>query len=188
MVTNNLQQSQSQSNIQQIDELSKSAMMGGAVGTTFLDRAPEGFWGSLGAVVSVIGIPSFIDGTWRKVTGQKQNFIAGVEQLQSQLSLDNLIQAKAKGATFGALSDTEMKVLSSSASKLGSWVKKDSNGNVIGYNTTKSAFRQELYKINNFAKLDYILKGGDPTSVGAQRLSDGTIWTVNSDGTYTQLQ
>jgi len=179
---------QSQSNITQVDELLKSGGLSSAVGTNFLSRSPQGFWGSLGAVASVIGIPSFISGVFKKATGQTQNFIAGVEQLQSQLSLDSLIQAKAKGATFGALSDSEMKILSASASKLGSWVQKDSSGNVVGYNTTEANLKKELDKINNFAKIDYLLKGGNPDDIGAKTMPDGTVWTQNSDGTYSQLK
>ena len=122
-------------------------------------------------------------------TGGKSNFIAGVQQVVSQLNLDALINAKAQGATFGALSDNELKMLASTASKIGSWAVKDSNGNVTGYNASEKDFKAELDKINNFAKLDYILKGGDPTQVGAQQMSDGTWWVANSDGkTYTQLK
>lgn len=120
-------------------------------------------------------------------TGGKSNFIAGIEQVRSQLNLDALIQAKAQGATFGALSDQELKVLASSASKIGTWAVKDKNGNITGYKANEGDFRKELDKINNFAKMDYILKGGNPEDVGAKMLPDGTIWALNSDGTYTQL-
>lgn len=120
-------------------------------------------------------------------TGGKSNFIAGVEQLSSQLSLDSLIRAKANGATFGALSDSELKILSASASKIGSWAIKDKDGNVVGYKTSEAEFKKELDKINNFAKLDYLIKGGSVEDVGAQQLADGTIWVANSDGSFTQL-
>lgn len=121
------------------------------------------------------------------VTGGKDNFIAGVEQLKSQLSLDSLINAKARGATFGALSDTEMRILSASATKLGTWAIKNGNGDVIGYQTSEGAFKKELDKINNFAKLDYILKGGTPADVGAQQMPNGKYVVQNSDGTFTEL-
>ena len=60
------------------------------------------------------------------------NFIANVEQIRSQLNLQSLIDAKAKGATFGALSDQELRVLSNAATKLGSWAvgDKDQFGNI----------------------------------------------------------
>lgn len=121
-------------------------------------------------------------------TGGKNDFVAGVEQLRSQLTLDSLINAKAKGATFGALSEGELGVLTQSATKLGTWAIKDKSGNVTGYKASQTDFKREIDKINNFAKLDYLLKGGNPEEVGVQIMEDGTFWTQNSDGTYTQLQ
>lgn len=121
-------------------------------------------------------------------TGGKSNFIAGVEQLRSQLSLDSLINAKANGATFGALSEGELKLLQQSGSKLSTWAQKDKEGNVVGYKANEGDFKAELDKINNFKKLDYILKGGSPANVGVQVMADGTFWTRNSDGTLTQLR
>lgn len=161
-----LQLAQSQGNIENVNTLLKDKYLTGAVGPNPLGR------------LNVIG----------GITGGTTNFVAGVEQLRSQLSLDSLINAKARGATFGALSEGELNILSNSASKLGTWALKDSNGDVIGYKTSESNFKRELDKINNFAKLDYILKGGAPEDVNAKVLDDGTIWTANSDGTYTQLQ
>lgn len=122
---------------------------------------------------------------WR---GGKSNFIAGVEQLRSNITLDNLISAKERGATFGALSDGELRTLSSAGSKLGTWAIKDDNGNIVGYNANEKDFKKELDKINNFSKLDFILKGGDPSSVGVEEMGDGTLWARNSDGTVTQIK
>lgn len=121
-------------------------------------------------------------------TGGRGNFVAGVEQLRSQLSLDSLIQAKAKGATFGALSEGELNILSNSATRIGSWAIKDKDKNVVGYRTSEANFKKEMDKINNFAKLDFLLKGGDPATIGVKTMPDGTLWTANSDGTFTQLK
>lgn len=119
--------------------------------------------------------------------GAKSNFIASVEQLRQQLTLDKLVAAKGSGATFGALSDSELQLLSASASKLGTWAIKDNAGNVTGYNIDETSFKKELDKINNFQKLDYVLKGGDPASVGVFQASDGSLVTKNSDGSVTKL-
>lgn len=121
-------------------------------------------------------------------TGGKSNFVAGVEQLRSQLTLDSLISAKARGATFGALSEGELNVLSSSASKLGTWAIKNGDGQTVGYRANAKDFKRELDKINNFAKLDYVLKGGTPADVGVFEMPDGTLATENSDGTVTILR
>lgn len=121
-------------------------------------------------------------------SGAKSNFIAGVQQLQQSLTLTNLQNAKANGATFGALSEGELNLLSQSSSKLGSWAIKDKAGNVLGYDTDEKDFKAELDKINNFQKLDYILKGGDGAALGVQQMPDGTLWAENSDGSKTQIQ
>ena len=113
-------------------------------------------------------------------------FQAGIQQLTSQLTLDNLIAAKARGATFGALSEGELNILAGGATKLNTWAKKDKNGNITGFKTSEANVKRELDKISNFAKKDFILKGGDPASVGATVLVDG-VWVQNSDGSYTKL-
>lgn len=80
--------------------------------------------------------------------GKKQDFIASVEQLVNGLSLESLIEAKSRGATFGALSDTEMRILSSSATKIGSWKIYDKTGKTVGYKVNEKAMKDELAKIN----------------------------------------
>ncbi len=81
---------------------------------------------------------------------ERQNFIGNVSNLLSGLSLDALIKAKQEGATFGALSDSEMRILSSSASKLGAWATKDKSGNITGFKASESDVKKEIgniYKI-----------------------------------------
>lgn len=121
-------------------------------------------------------------------TGNKSDFVAGVEQLRQGLTLNNLQNAKQNGATFGALSDSEQQLLAASATKLGTWAIKDNAQNVTGYDVDEKHFKAELDKINNFQKLDYVLKGGDPTSVGLQQLNNGKWGSKNSDGSVTIIQ
>jgi hypothetical protein len=168
--TNALRLAQSQGNISSVSSLTKDPAIMGAVGTSFLSR---GFFGGASPY---------------KLSGEQQNFIAGVEQMRGQLTLDNLINSKSQGATFGALSEGELKILNESATKIGKWAVKDDNGNVIGYDTSEKAFKAELDRINNFSKLDYVLKGGNPDDIGATITDDGHIWSQNSDGTITQLK
>ena len=137
---------------------------------------------------SAVGPSALARTSMNLFTGAKSNFIAGVEQMVDQLNLDKLIQAKGSGATFGQLSDNELRVLASAATKIGTWRLKDDAGNTIGYKTNEKDFKAELDVINNFAKLDFILKGGEPSAVGVQEMDDGTLWTNNSDGTYTQIK
>lgn len=160
------QLAQSQSQIQQISGLINNGYLSGSVGPNYLSR------------LSPLSM----------FTGGKSNFIAGVEQLRSQLNLQSLIEAKSKGATFGALSDQEGQMLANAATKIGTWAIKDKNGQVVGYNASEGDFKQELDKINNFAKLDYALRGGNPADVGIVTMPDGTSWVQNSDGTMTKLR
>ena len=92
--------------------------------------------------------------------GKKSEFVAGVEQLTGELTLNNLINAKARGATFGALSEGELKILASSASKIGTYAIKDKSGNIKGYKTTEKGFQRELDNIKNAAIKDFELKTG----------------------------
>jgi hypothetical protein len=80
--------------------------------------------------------------------GQKADFINSIEQLVSDLSLESLIEAKERGATFGALTDREMKILASAATTIGNMRQYDKNGNVTGYKSTESRFKEELDKIS----------------------------------------
>lgn len=120
-------------------------------------------------------------------TGAKSNFIASIEQLTGRLTVSNLQNAKQQGATFGALSDSELRLLQNSATKINKWAIKNKKGTVTGYSANENDFKGELGKILNFAKRDYLLKGGDPLDVGAIQTPDGAIWVKNYDGTLTQL-
>lgn len=162
-----LQQAQAQANVDQINALATTPHLAGAVGSTEAQRRTP-----------------FNEMT----TGNRSNFLAGVQQVTNQLTLNALQNAKANGATFGALSEGELGLLSASATKLNTWAVKDKNGNVTGYATSPANFQAELDKINNFAKLDYLLKGGDPASVGVIETSDGRFYTKNSDGSVTELR
>ena len=210
--------SKAHGDIQMIDELTRSSALDSTVGTSFLSRGASGFGGVLGrfttgaiggatigaafgapfagigaipgaiggALIGGIGMAS--QGAKDTLTGQRSEFIGGVEQLRSNLNLDALIQAKSEGATFGALSDQELKVLSNAATRLGTYAIMDDDNNVVGYRVSEKGFVREMDKINYYAKLDYILKGGAPEDVGAIIQPDGTAWVQNSDGSISQLQ
>lgn len=114
----------------------------------------------LGAVVG----PNFfgrIGTTYRNLTGDAQEFISGVSKLVNGMTLQNLIDAKGQGATFGALSDAELRLLASSASKISTWEIKDSKGNVTGYSASEAAFKQELDNIKMLTNRAILLKQGD---------------------------
>lgn len=108
---------------------------------------------------------TLLSGNW----GKAQNFIAGVNSIVSGLSLDALIDAKAQGATFGALSDSEMRILASSATKFGNWEIKDKDGKVIGFNAREEDVIDELKKIRDMLSKN---KTGSTKSEGKTSESD----------------
>ena len=113
--------------------------------------------------------------------GKAQTFIATVEQIAGQLTIDKLVQAKSSGATFGALSDSEQRLLAGSASKLGSWAIKDKTGKTVGYKVPETEVVKELQKIKEFAVLDYERKTGkkyidDPLNLGVAESDPLNLW------------
>lgn len=122
-----------------IDEmLSNKAGIRGSVGPTRLQR---------GGILTVV---------------PRGKLNADIQQLISQTTLDNLINAKAKGATFGALSEGELKLLSASGSKLATWAKTDKNGNITGFKASEKQVKDELDKIKSYAVRDYEITTGRP--------------------------
>ena len=85
---------------------------------------------------------------WDKhITGNYQDFLATMEQLVSEKALSSLIEAKEKGATFGALSEGEMAILKAAATKLGPLEIRDKNGKLTGYNASEKTVKAELKKV-----------------------------------------
>lgn len=166
------QQAYAKDKIDSITNLLKSSGLNSSVGPNFLSR-------STNFLTSGFGLDT--------KTGAKTKFIGDVQKIASQLTLDALINAKAQGATFGALSEGELNLLKNSGTAINSWAQKDKSGNVTSYNVSEKDFKAELDKINSFAKKDYILKGGNPEDIGVVTMPDGTLWNRNSDGSMTKL-
>ena len=123
----------------------------------------------------------------RDVAGAKDSFIGSVEQLTSGLTLEQLIKAKDSGATFGALSDAELRLIEQSATKINKWAMKEDD-KTVGYDVSEKDFMTELDTIANFRKLDAVLKGVDPASVGVVQTPDGHYWAKNGDGSVTRIR
>lgn len=171
-----------------------SKAIGGALSGALAGGIGGAAFGGLGAIPGAIGgavvggVGAGLGGNFANLTGQNAQFIGAVEQLRSNLNLEKLISAKGQGATFGALSDQELRVLANAATKLGQWAITDKSGKVIGYNIDEKNFKEELDTINRYAKLDYILKGGSPSDVFVDVHPDGTYWTETWDGDYVKIR
>ena len=82
---------------------------------------------------------------------EQQDFIAGVNQLISGETLNALTALKAKGGSLGALSEKELEILRSTASKISNWEIKDGD-KVVGYEVSEDVFKKELGRMQELAK------------------------------------
>lgn len=94
------------------------------------------------------------------LSGAGQDFAGGIHKLTGGLTLDNLIAAKARGATFGALSEGELKILADSATALNDWEIKDDKGVGTGrWNIDENSFRKELDTIKQLTQRALVQSG-----------------------------
>ena len=79
----------------------------------------------------------------------KADFLNEVKRLTGEFTLNNLIAKKAEGATFGALSNAELGIISASASKLNAVLDIDSlTGEIVGISGTEEALEAALSDFN----------------------------------------
>lgn len=119
-------------------------------------------------------------------SSEYRDFTNAVDSLTLNLTLENLINAKARGATFGALSDSEIKFLSASASKINQARRTDKGGDTKGYAMTEGAFKAEMDRINNLSKIDAIRRGVDPATIGVEVTPEG-YYSQDSDNIFRKL-
>ena len=119
--------------------------------------------------------------------GAKDDFIASVDQLTKEMTLDNLIKAKEEGATFGALSEGELKLLSDSASRINSWRVED-DGRTEHFDASQKDFIEELATISFYMKLDAFKRGSSPESLGGVTAEDGSVWLDNGKGEMVRVK
>ena len=92
-------------------------------------------------------------------TGKRDDFMSIASKVISKQALDSLIESKSQGATFGALSDTEMAILKAARSAIASREGK------TGFNLSEGFFKGEIKKfINDYQEI--IDKAKDPLQLG----------------------
>jgi len=169
--------------INNLDSLINSPYLGSVVGPNFLSRGVTanivsgvgagGVAGALaGAPFAGIGaLPGAAGGailggitgfaTTPQFSGKAASFIGDVELLTSAETIDNLIKAKAQGATFGALSESEQQMLKNAATKINNWAIKNGEGKVVGYNIDEESFIKELNRLKSLAQKGIAQAGGN---------------------------
>lgn len=116
-------------------------------------------------------------------TGQKADFIAGVNLLIQKETLDTLINLKKQGGTLGALSEGEARMLREAASKIGSWIEKDSNtGEVLGFKVTEKLFKKELERIQELAQRALTKAQGTVLESEDESILNDVFSTPNTEG------
>lgn len=154
-----------QEKLNTIDSLKNHKALDTAVGPNFLVRG-------------------LVGGQWDLMSGNAKDFVATTENLLKGLTLQELIEAKEKGATFGALSNAELEMLANSASKLTNFrVTLPFSDDVIGYNSSEKVFKEELDRIQTL-----IAMANQRVSSGKVKImADGTYWEKLDDGTYKKI-
>jgi hypothetical protein len=117
-------------------------------------KSHPGMKGSVGAYGLARFTPLSID------KADRQDFIAGVSKLTGDMTLQNLIDAKARGAAFGALSEGELALLANSSTKINNWALKDKDGKVYGYDIDEASFQRELAEIERLTQRGIYQKQG----------------------------
>ena len=138
--------------------------------------------GAVGGFATGVGLS--LQGSKDYLTGDRADFIASVEQIIDKEFLDNLINVKSKGATFGALSDAEGAALRKAATKLGSWRITDKQGNVLGYKASEASFKQEIEKLQTLTQVAIYRAQGDMFTDTEKASFESAFTSFNPEAFY----
>lgn len=97
-----------------------------------------------------------------RYSGAGQDFAGGIHKLVGGMTLQSLIDAKSRGASFGALSDGELQILANSATALNDWeIKDETTGKPTGvWDIDEASFKRELATIKSLTERAILLSGG----------------------------
>lgn len=165
-----------------VDVLKDHSGLNSRVGTGILSRTPQGVAGTFGKAATGVGLLALPFDAYDKITGSGQDFAGGVHKLVGGLTLQSLIDAKARGATFGALSEGELNILANSASAINDWEIKDSKGNGTGvWNIDQASFKRELDKIKELTNRAILLSEGTLIDDSEGAILDNVFSPQNTD-------
>jgi hypothetical protein len=83
------------------------------------------------------------------MTWWKSDLLSDLKTIIQWQTLQSLIDAKSEWATFGALSNEELKMLQASSSKLAASARTDKAGNIIWFNMSEPKLKKELENMLN---------------------------------------
>ena len=151
-----------------------------------------------GSLNDIVG-RGFADTDWGSLNVGRQfgdywDVLGNMKNVTDQLTLDKLIEAKKAGATFGALSNVELQMLSNAATAINNFamyrepgvfggVTPNSNegkNTLVGYRSSEKEFKKQLNIIKQFYQTAIERKGGD----SFRTMGDGSIVELQPDGNY----
>lgn len=136
-----------------------------------INRLPSSTIGRLAGLFTPATFGATFGGIKDITTGEQQSLIASTEQLVSKEFLDNLINVKAQGATFGALTEKEQIALTEAATLIGGRRVYKGSGDarqVAGYNMSQASFKAEIKRIQDLARTAYERAQGEAWDDGEQ--------------------
>lgn len=159
-----------------IDSVLASPALDSVVGPTPFSRSVSRTAGFFPKTLGVIGGAGIL-GLADEFTGA-DDVVASIEQLISKEFLDNLIDTKAQGATFGALTKPEQDALTAAALRIGQTrirLGNEENGKVIGYDMSQSGFVQDFKTVRELTRKAY-------------EKSTGQSWTEDENALWSELE
>jgi len=129
----------------------------------------------------------------RQITGEAQNLIGDMSQITAKLTNKELIDAKASGATYGALGVKDNLYLRTQQPRLTTQLCSKAatpEGRTLGYNMSEENFKQEVDVIKYYTALDAAYKGASVetlSGMNVQQQADGQFYFRNYDGSFVQL-
>lgn len=96
-----------------------------------------------------------------RITGAKGDALAIAKNLVENQTLQSLADAKAKGITFGALSESELNTVASAASRIAAKIQRDPvTKEITGFSGSESGFKADLETIKTNLQKSIVKKTG----------------------------
>lgn len=86
--------------------------------------------------------------------GAKDDFLSEASTFLSKETLENYIDVKTAGATFGSLTEKELTMLQAAATKINALAIRNANGELTGFKGTEAVFRAEMDRLINLTELN----------------------------------
>ena len=117
-------------------------------GTGFVGgSAIPGIGNVVGTVIGGVAGAGVATKNYLQTEKARETLFDDIESLTSRETLQTLIDAKAEGATFGALSDAELNLLIQATNALSSKIETDGSGRIIGLSGTPESIQRSMNEV-----------------------------------------